>query len=134
MSDERSDDLLESFLVELSEEEAEAARPISHEEIARLDDPERLRSRVALRFLERYGWHQWPDAEMPDVQRCRLATDAFEAEWENGGLSQFVINQGDAGEKTLAWGGEGNGMLGVPTIAGGAARVFAIGQAYRDLP
>jgi hypothetical protein len=111
-------------LPSLSQIRAKAARPITDEEIAELADPEELNDRLALRLYERYGWHAWPDAEMPDAQRWWLAVEWFENEWLNGGVAQFVVNSGDSVEEILAWTQQGYAMLRLPGMAAVAARIL----------
>ena len=96
---------------------AQAAQPITADEISRVEDPELLVDRVTLRLLTRYGWHEWPDADIAEVHRRWLAIDALESEWANGGLAQFVMNQGDAVEQVLAWAVDGYLMIGEREMA-----------------
>jgi hypothetical protein len=116
----------------LEEIGAEARRPITLEEISDLDDDEGLRSRVALRLLERYGWGDWPSASMPNSHRWWLATDALEAEWANGGLDQFVENYGDSLGRTLTAAIDGYAVLGSPKMARVAGDVLLVVQSEAE--
>src|SRR3954466_863068 len=111
-------------LPSLAEIQAEAAQPLTGEEIADLVDPEELNGRVALRLYGRYGWHEWPAIEMPDAHRWWLAVEWFESEWLNGGVAQFVVNSDESVEDILAWTREGYEMLGQPKMAVVAARIL----------
>jgi hypothetical protein len=112
---------------------AENARPITTDEITRLENEKDLQSRVAGRLLQRYGWSEWPDVEMPELQRRWLAVDFLEAEALNGGVAQFVVNAGDSVEEILIWAAEGYDMLNNPERARVARRILQIVESERAL-
>jgi len=132
MADDSSD-LFAAFRAGARDARMEATHPISAEELGGLDDPRSVVGRVALRLYERYGSHEWPDVEMPDAQRRWLAVEEFESEWANGGIAQFVINQGDAVEAILGWARRGYEMLNLPGMADLATRVLRVVESERGL-
>ena len=128
-----SSDLFAVFVAGARDARMEATIPISTEELGRVDDPLRVVGRVSLRLYERYGSHEWRDVDMPDAQRRWLAVEEFESEWANGGIAQFVINQGDGVEATLAWARQGYEMLSLSGMADLATRVLRVVESERGL-
>src|SRR5262245_21434274 len=69
---------------------------------------------VQLRLLHRFGDLEWIRADLSRAQRGFLATEIFENEWENGGIAQYVVNEGDDVEQALAFAEEGYTDMGLP--------------------
>jgi hypothetical protein len=110
-----------------------AKRPVTEDEIGTLLDDDMLIERVYQRLFERYGVTSPVGSGLPDLQRAFVATTWFEYDSFNGGLSQYVMNQYDAAEGSLALVIEGYERMGIAAMRHLSAQVLAIVEQERDL-
>jgi hypothetical protein len=131
--DVRSSPAFEQRLAYLSAADELAALPITEDEIRSEGGDDRLIERIYQHLLDRNGGTEPLGARLPDLQRALVVTTWFEGDVFNGGLSQYVMNQDDNAEASLAMVVDGYSTIGIEDMAAIAGDVLKVVEAECDL-